>query len=153
MNLYINVNELNPIYFSITSYPLKNPWMCTKRILVENIDLEIEGIRSHYTPERVYDLIRKIFNKMCTASGMELREIPIRNNLKLFSITKDGNTLIYGLQLKEYTDSIDGVIGFDRFVINYINEVRSEVDKPNYHGYIDIQSKHLSNQIAALFTI
>lgn len=152
MNLYINVNDQIPLYFSISDHPIENSWLCPHHILTENIDLEIEGIRSHYTPERVYDLIRKIFNKMCTATGMELREIIIRDNLRLFAITRGLHTIIYGLQLFKFNDDGNYVV-FDRFLVNYINEIKSEGHNPSYHGCIEFGSKHFQSQIVSLFTI
>ena len=156
MNLYINVNDRIPIYFSISDRPIENSWLCPHHILTENIDLEIEGIRSHYSPERVYDLIRKIFNKLCTATGMELREITIRDNLRLFAITRGVHTIIYGLQLTFYFDlenDDSDYVAFDRFLVNYNNEIKSADHDPSYHGYIEFGSKHFQSQIASLFTI
>lgn len=152
MNLYVNVNDQTPLYFSISDRPIENSWLCPHHILTENIDLELEGIRSHYTPERVYDLIRKIFNKMCTATGMELREITIRDNLRLFAITRGLHTIIYGLQMFEYNDDGNYVV-FDRFLVNYINEIKSEDHNPAYHGCIEFGSKHFQSQIVSLFVI
>ena len=157
MNLYVNVNDQIPVYFSITSFPMENSNDCPVNIMTENIDLDIDEIRNRYSPEKVFDLMRRILNKLCTITNMELREIHIRDNLRLFSVTARGvHTIIYGIKLNYcfgMDDTDSDYIVFDRFIVDCCNVIRIKNRNPAYHGYMDLGSEELPNQIASLFTI